>query len=102
MQIIAGRLERMVRVKYKTSIDAQNRDQNPNRRRKPTYQRGVVAMSAVIAAKIPPELLARLDALCTAQRVKRSVVIRDALDFYLGMAEQEGVRLVPTTARKKT
>jgi predicted DNA-binding protein len=99
MRIIATRLEKRVRVRYPTSI----RNQQKVARRRGTYQRGVTALPVGLRVKVSQDLADRLIRLCDSLRVERSMVIRDAIEQYIAIAEMEELeeRTVPTTVRMR-
>jgi len=99
MQIIAADLERALRLTDKRCVKQQAHRKG---RRRQSIKRGVHEKKLSVTVRMEPDLKRRLDAIADRQNIALGVVLRCAVDFYLGMAEQEGVRLVPTTARKKT
>ncbi len=101
MSIIKGRLTRAVSVTLPTSVATRAR--NPNSARRGSYTKGVSLFPHHVGFRLNDNLWLRLQALCAETRVERGVVIRDALNFYLGIAEQEGLKVsdVPTVIRKR-
>jgi predicted transcriptional regulator len=101
MNIIERRLTKSLALQYKTSIDEQNRKQP--RRRRASYKKGVAALPHSIKFRAGDRLKEDLDALCEDVGIERGIVIREALEFYIGMARQEGIGAgsCPTTEGKK-
>lgn len=107
LSIIRTRLTRALRLNTERSIKQQRL--NPTRPRRQSYIRGT-DNRVVTSFSCPKGLLARLDKLCKQLVVQRGVVVRDALEFYLGIAEQEieemyplvGHDIIPTTLAQPT
>lgn len=68
-----------------------------SKRRRGTFTRGATDLPIVVNTRLTQELSDRLESLCTKLRVQKGPIIRDALDFYLGMAEQEVLDIDPVT-----
>ena len=93
MDIIRLRLAKALRLNSKNSVYAQYR--NPERKRKAGSKKGMRTLTKHLSIMMTPEGLQALDELCDRYTVQRGVVIRDALDFYLGMAAQEAREVGP-------
>lgn len=87
MNIIRRRLAKALQLHGAQSQYAQKR--NPDRKRKAMSPRGERLLTKHLSIMVSEEQLAALDKVCDRFVVQRGVVIRDALDFYIGMANQE-------------
>ncbi len=102
VNIIKNRITRGLALEYKTSINHQAK--RNFRRRRGSYKKGVTALPHSINFRVGDELKGKLDALCAELGVERGVIVRDALEVYVGIARQEGLAAdnCPTTLRRKT
>lgn len=100
MNIIQLRIEKALTLKRESSVYHQKKLRS---RRRATYERGVVRLPDALRFRITDELKARLETLCQALHVERGLVIRDALEMYLGIAEIEmkEVPIIHTRVRRK-
>ena len=85
--IIRKRLAKQLALNGDKSKYAQYR--NPTRKRKSGYKKGVRRLSQTRAVMLTVELDNRLTLVCEKFLVQRGAVIRDALEFYLDLAEPE-------------
>lgn len=87
--LIQIRLENSLKIhSHKAQYD---RDRNPNIKRRASYKREATARRMVkhLSFLADEVLHKRLTDFCEHHKVARGIVLRDALDFYLGIAEQE-------------
>lgn len=100
MKIIENHLEKALRVTTDTYVKQQGRR---GARRRGGNSKGVVVHSKWVGVRIPPDLYEHLEYVCDKVQIERATLIRAALEFYLGMAEQEGLtqptKRVPTKLR---
>lgn len=80
---------RLIRALLVSATDSYQRARAHRVKRRGTHQNGVVAYSESLRFRTTEEELERLDRLCVALKIERSVIIRDALDVYLSIAEAE-------------
>lgn len=95
LNLIRNRLARALILHGEKSKYAQRR--NPDRKRKASFTRGSSKLTVHLSFLCAPEQAIRLLALCEKYKVQKGVVIRDALDFYLGIAEGEYEDVGPLT-----
>lgn len=101
MNVIKNRITRALGITLESSLYHQRKRGGP---RRGPHQRGVIALPHSVNVRFSSDLKGALDTFCAQMEVERGIVVRDAVAFYLGMAEQEGVDLkdCPTTVRKRT
>lgn len=87
MNIIRSRLAKAIRVYHPTTLNVQKR--HPDRLRQVSHIKGVVSLPIKLNFMVSEDQNKRLNQLADDLRIKRGVLLRDALDFYLGMARQE-------------
>lgn len=87
MSGFASRLEMLVEPTHRTS-KAHRAKHDPQRRRA-GYRKGQSLMAVVVSMRLPQPLATRLERVCTAHKIARGVLIRDALDAYLRVVERE-------------
>jgi hypothetical protein len=86
VNIILGRLTRALTLATQTSVYHQKQHEG---RRRGSYKNGVSRYEEGVNVRMTSAMKQRLDGLCATMQVERGLVIRDAVEFYLGMAEQE-------------
>lgn len=71
---------------------------SPDSKRRAGFTRGAPpVLVRPVNVKLTEKDFQRLETICSRLRVQRGVIIRDALEFYLGMVEQEVLELDPVT-----
>jgi hypothetical protein len=101
MRIIETRITKALALTARTSVPRQNA--NPDRRRRGAISRGSTEHMYPVSVRLSGDLKRALDRLCADLNVERGMILRDALKFYLGMAEQEGLTAerCPTTLKHR-
>lgn len=91
LSIIERRLVKLLKLNNYTSKF--NRAKKPGTVRRSSYSRGSGARELTESAHflMDTKLALRLLSFCELHQVAKGLVLRDALDFYLGIAEQEGI-----------
>jgi hypothetical protein len=85
MNIIQRRIEKALRLLYPTSIY----HQTTAGRRRGSYRRGVARLPHIVGVKVTTDTLERLGELARVLNVERGLIIRDALEMYLSIADTE-------------
>jgi hypothetical protein len=86
MNIIRVRLEKALALTQDRSVYNQT---VRGGRRRGSYRNGVHALPLHMTTRMTQQMMNRLDALCARLNCERGMIVRDALEFYLGMAEAE-------------
>lgn len=84
--IIRNRLGRALAV---SAAGKHQRVRAQQSKRRGTYQRGVVVYPEHVHFRTTAEQFERLERVCLALKTERAIIIRDALDIYLSIAEAE-------------
>lgn len=84
--IIRTRLERMLLLGWPTT--AHRRRQSPEKLRRGAHHKNGKTYTPVCLS-LRPDQLERLDKICETFKVARGVIVRDALELWLGIAEEE-------------
>lgn len=87
LNIIRMRLAKALQLNHKTSLYFQKR--NPDMRRRASYKNGENNLPIRRSFTMSIELDTRLEDICDRYKIQRGVILRDALDFYLGVAAEE-------------
>ena len=91
LPIIQTRLLNLLKLENYSS--KYNRKHHPDTVRRSTYKRGAGArvMTEAMHFRTNTTLAKRLTTFCDLHHIAKGLVLRDALEFYLGIAEQEGI-----------
>lgn len=86
MNIIQRRIARVFKLKDPYS---ERRRTERGKRKRISNDRNGVELYLPVSVRLSGPQISKLDSLCSKLNVERGPVMRDAIEFYLGMAEQE-------------
>lgn len=84
--IVRNRIARAIKC---TPAGDYQRSRCDDRQRRGSYKNGVIAYQEALLVRITTQQLERIERICKALKIGRSIFVREAIEMYLSFAETE-------------